>query len=40
MHSARSWTGALVGVASEKSLSDLLDGAGESGAGDGHLVDE
>ncbi len=31
---------ALAGVASEKTLSDLLDGAGESGAGDGHLVDE
>lgn len=31
---------ALTGVASEKTLSDLLDGAGESGAGDGHLVDE
>lgn len=31
---------ALAGVASEKSLSDLLDGFEESGAGDSHLVDE
>ena len=31
---------ALAGVASDKSLSDLLDGAEASSAGDSHLVDE
>lgn len=32
--------GALARVSAEKTLSDLLDGAEGSGAGDGHLVDE
>lgn len=32
--------GALARVTAEKTLSDLLDGAEDSGAGDGHLVDE
>ena len=32
--------GALAGVSADKTLSDLLDGAEGSGAGDGHLVDE
>ena len=32
--------GALAKVSAEKTLSDLLDGAEGSGAGDGHLVDE
>ncbi len=31
---------ALAGVSADKTLSDLLDGAEGSGAGDGHLVDE
>ncbi len=32
--------GALARVTAEKTLSDLLDGAEDSGTGDGHLVDE
>lgn len=32
--------GAVARVSAEKTLSDLLDGAEDSGAGDGHLVDE
>ena len=32
--------GALASVSGEKTLSDLLDGTEDSGAGDGHLVDE
>jgi membrane protein len=32
--------GALAGISADKTLSDLLDGAEGSGAGDGHLVDE